>query len=99
VKYLYPFIGAVLLITGIFYAGHRHGLESCRAAQAQAVEQEREQEAKDLQELEQKSQLREVKTREIIRYIQRKPDPTGCLDTPIDPDVYERVPKADGQAP
>lgn len=92
------FIAGAGAIAGIWWHGHKHGVQSCEADMQAAVDAERAKQRELADQLEESRNARETRTRTVTRTIYREPDPTGCADSPALDGVLSAL-REDGDRP
>lgn len=82
----YIILAVALFWGGSLYWSYNKGQEVCEHANQAAALEHREKENALLVELEKAKAERSVVYRDRIKIVEKSPDPTGCLDTPFDPE-------------
>lgn len=89
----------------LLYSSFHYGQISERNKQTTAILESQEVQAKAVTEIEKGRIVRDIAVREVVKYIQTAPDPAGCADTGIPPDILHKLypsnnkPKPDAALP
>ena len=84
-RYATPLLSALLVagVIGIWWHGYQTGMDRERFAQTEAMAALRTESEALADELEAERTKRRAGTRVEVRYVDRAPDPSGCLDAPV----------------
>lgn len=75
----------------LLYSSFHYGQISERSKQTTAILESQEEQAKAVTEIEKGRIVRELAVKEVVRYIQKTPDPSGCADADIPDDILRQL--------